>query len=63
MAYPTLFPSVAEMTDVFLEGIICPYQPYIAESKMPEAGFGLFAGKEIPAGVEVFRAMPAVSVV
>lgn len=30
---------------------------------MPETGFELFAGKEVLAGVEVFCAIPAVSVV
>lgn len=30
---------------------------------MPETGFELFADKEVSAGVEVFRAIPAVSVV
>ena len=35
----------------------------IADSRMLDAGFGLFAGEEIPAGMEVFRAMPVVSAV
>ena len=62
MAHPTLLLS-AEEADIFLEGIISPYKLYIAESKMPKAGFGLFAGDEIPAGTEVLRAMPIVSAV
>ncbi|KAL9129226.1 MAG: hypothetical protein Q9217_002267 [Psora testacea] len=63
MADPTLNSSGTEMNEIFLDGIICPYQLFIAESKMPEAGFGLFVREEIPAGKEVFRSMPAISVV
>lgn len=63
MANPTLISSAIEMTDVLFEGVVCPYQLSIADSELPEAGFGLFAREEIPAGMEVFRAMPVVSVV
>lgn len=63
MADPTLNSSVTEMNEIFLEGIVCPYQLFIADSKMPEARFGLFVREEIPAGKEVFRAMPVVSAV
>ena len=63
MANPTLVSSGTEMTDIFLKGIVCPYQLLIADSKMPEAGWGLFAREEIPAGMQIFRAMPVVSVV
>lgn len=63
MANPTLVSSKTQMKDIFLEGIVCPYQLYIADSRMLEAGFGLFANEEIPAGLEVFRAMPVVSAV
>lgn len=50
------------MNDKFLEGIACPYELYVADSKMLGAGFGLFVCEEVPAGKEVFRvAVPAVS--
>lgn len=53
-----------EMKDKFLEGITCQYQLFVADSKIPEAGRGLFVTQEVPAGKEVFRAaVPAVSVV
>ena len=55
--------SVVEMNDIFLEGVKSSYRPYVANSKTPEAGSGLFIHKEVPAGKEIFRAMPAVSVV
>lgn len=66
MAHPTLLSAaemaeMAEMADICFEGVICPYKIYMAESKLPKAGFGLFAGDEIPAGTEVFRATPIVS--
>lgn len=52
------------MADKFLEGITCAYELYVAHSKMPGAGLGLFAREEVPAGREVFRAaVPAVSAV
>ncbi len=64
MAYPSLKSSATEMNERFLGGFPCPYDLYVAESKMSEAGFGLFAREEVPAGKEVFRvAAPTVSVV
>ena len=52
------------MSANFLEGFKCPYDPYIADSKMSGAGFGLFVREEIPAGKEVFSVpVPAVSAV
>ena len=60
MADPSLIST--EMNNKFLEDIICPYELYIADSKMSRAGFGLFVREEVPAGKEVFRvAIPAVS--
>ncbi len=64
MAYPSTNPSATEMNEKFLDGLTCPYDLYVAESQICEAGFGLFAREEIPAGKEVFRvAAPTVSVV
>ena len=63
MADPTLSLSVTRMNEIFVEGIVCPYRLVVADSKMPEAGLGLFVRDEIPAGKEVFRAKPALSVV
>lgn len=64
MADPSLILSATEMNEKFLEGVTCPYELYIADSKMSGAGFGLFVRKEVPAGKEVFRvAVPAVSAV
>ena len=52
------------MNGKFLEGLISPYVPYIADSKMSGARFGFFVREEVPAGKEVFRvAVPAVSAV
>ncbi len=62
MADPTLMQSATEMNDKFLEDTAGPYELYIADSKMPGAGFGLFVREEVPAGKEVFRAtVPVVS--
>ena len=62
MADPSLISSGTEMNDHFFEGIACPYELYIADSRMSGAGFGLFVREEVPAGKEVFRvAVPAVS--
>ena len=62
MADPSLILSVTEINNKFLEDIKCPYKLYIADSRMPGAGFGLFVREEVPAGKEVFRvAVPAVS--
>ena len=62
MANPSLISSVTEMNQKFLEGITCPYEVSIADSKMSGAGFGLFVREEVSAGKEVFRvAVPAVS--
>ena len=63
MADPTLTPSVTEMNDIYLEGITCPYHLSVTESKIIGAGFGLLALEKIPAGKEIFRAKPVVSVV
>lgn len=64
MAHPSLISSATEMSANFLEGFKCPYDPYIADSKMSGAGFGLFVREEIPAGKEVFSVpVPAVSAV
>jgi len=64
MAGPSLISSATEMNEKFLEGVTCPYELYIADSKISGAGFGLFVRKEVPAGKEVFRvAVPAVSAV
>jgi len=63
MADSTLVQSASEMADLLLEEITRPHRLIIGDSEMPEAGFGLFAHEEIPAGVEVFRAMPVVSAV
>ena len=64
MAEPSLISSATEMNEKFLEGFTCPYELYIAESKMSEAGYGLFVREEVPPGKEVFRvAVPAVSAV
>ncbi len=64
MADPSLISSATEMNKKILEGVTCPYELYIADSKMSGAGFGLFVREEVPAGKEVFRvAVPAVSAV
>lgn len=64
LAYPSLNSSATEMNERFLGGFTCPYDLYLAESKISEAGSGLFAREEVPAGKEVFRvAVPTVSVV
>ena len=63
MDHPTSISSVNDMTDTFLEEIMSPHQLFVTDSKMPEAGFRLFAHEEIPAGIGVFRATPIVSVV
>jgi hypothetical protein len=51
------------MADLLIDGITRPHRLIIGDSEMPGAGFGLFASEEIPAGVEVLRAMPVVSAV
>ena len=51
------------MTDIFFDGIVCRHPLYVADSKIPDAGSGLFAREVIPAGVEVLRAEPVVSAV
>lgn len=52
------------MSAKFSEGFACPYDLYIADSKMSGAGSGLFVREEVPAGKEVFRVpVPAVSAV
>lgn len=63
MADLTSSMSIAEMNNVFFEGAVCPYQLYIADSKMAEAGFGLFVREEVQAGKEMFRVTPVVSAV
>ncbi len=61
---PSLMLSATEMNEKFLEGFTSPYDLYVADAKIPGAGFGLFVREEVPAGKEVFRAtMPAVSAV
>lgn len=55
--------SVSEMADSLLEGITRPHHFLVGDSEIPGAGFGLFAHEDIPAGVEIFRAMPVVSAV
>ena len=55
--------SATEMNHIFLEGIGSPYQLFTANSQLPEAGSGLFAGKAIPAGKEIFRTVPVVAAV
>jgi hypothetical protein len=63
MADSTPVQSGSEMADLLLEGITHPHHLIIGDSEMPGAGFGLFAYEEVPAGVEVFRALPVVSAV
>ena len=63
MADSPLIPPASEMSDMFLDGTESSYQLFIAASKMPEAGLGLYAREEIPAGKEIFRAPPFVSAV
>ena len=64
MADRSLVTLSTEITEGFLEGLTSPYELYVADSTMSEAGFGLFVREEVPAGKEVFRAaMPAVSAV
>lgn len=57
------FSSADEMNDVFLEGIVCSHPVFVNISRMPEAGLGLYSRDEVPAGTEIFRAMPVVSAV
>ncbi|KAG8527894.1 uncharacterized protein KY384_006810 [Bacidia gigantensis] len=40
---------------LLLDGLQNPYNLYIRDSKLSGAGSGLFAGKEVPAGSEIFR--------
>ena len=63
MADPTRNPSVNETSQEFLETIVSPYKLFIADSKVPGGGAGLFAREELPSGQEVFRATPVVSAV
>ena len=54
----------SEITEGFFEGLISPYELYVADSTIFGAGLGLFVREEIPAGKEIFRAaLPAVSAV
>ena len=62
MADPTSNPLVNEMSQEFLEGIVSQYNLFVADSEVPGAGRGLFAGEEIPGGKEVFRATAVVAV-
>lgn len=64
MACSSMTLSATEMNKTFLDGLTCPYDLYIADSKFSRAGFGLFVRKEVPAGEEIFRVgMPAVAAV
>ena len=52
------------MNEKLLDDITCPYELYVKDSKISEAGSGLFVRNEVPAGKEIFRvAIPTVSAV
>ena len=55
--------SAYDMTDIFFDGVVCRHPLYVASSKIPDAGSGVFARETVPAGAEVLRAQPVVSAV
>ena len=56
MAQTAALTSNSSLNDMFFDGLQCHYALNIAESKLLEAGRGLFALEKIPAGKEIFRA-------